>query len=60
MLFRSFKIASIVNDKGLLQLAQQKAEQIVERDLHLEQPENALLKNYLTQQHTKVGWSKIA
>ena len=56
----NFKLASIVNDKGLLQLAQQKAEQIVERDLHLEQPENALLKNYLTQKHTKVGWSKIA
>lgn len=56
----NFKLASIVNDKALLELAKTQAEQIVEQDLYLDLPENALLKNYLAAQQLKHGWSKIS
>lgn len=56
----NFKLASIVNDNTLLELAKTQAEQIVEQDLYLDLPENALLKNYLATQQLKQGWSKIS
>lgn len=56
----NFKLASIVNDKGLLEKAKEKAEQIVEQDLYLDSTENTMLKNYLSSQQLKHGWSKIS
>ena len=56
----NFKLASIVNDKALLEKAKEKAEQIVEQDLYLDSSENAMLKNYLSSQQLKHGWSKIS
>lgn len=56
----NFKIASIVSDKRLLELAKQKAEAIVEQDLYLENPLNASLKQFLQSQQLKHGWSKIS
>ncbi len=56
----NFKLASIVNDKALLEKAKEKAEKIVEQDLYLDSTENAMLKNYLSSQQLKHGWSKIS
>jgi ATP-dependent DNA helicase RecG len=56
----NFKLASIVNDKGLLELAKQKAESLVEKDLYLEQAEHQSLKNFMQSQKLKQGWSKIS
>jgi len=56
----NFKLASIVNDKALLEKAKEKAEQIVEQDLYLDSSENAMLKDYLAAQQLKHGWSKIS
>lgn len=56
----NFKLASIVNDKGLLELAKQKAESLVEKDLYLEQEAHQSLKNFMQSQKLKQGWSKIS
>jgi len=56
----NFKLASIVNDKGLLELAKQKAESLVEKDLYLEQEAHKSLKNFMQSQKLKQGWSKIS
>ncbi len=56
----NFKIASIVNDKALLELAKQKAEEIVEQDLHLNNLSNATLKQFLQSQKVTHGWGKIS
>ena len=56
----NFKLASIVNDKSILELAKQKAVSLVEDDLYLEKPENEPLKNFMQSQQMKNGWSKIS
>lgn len=56
----NFKLASIVNDKVILELAKQKAVILVENDLYLEKPENLPLKNFMQSQKMKNGWSKIS
>lgn len=56
----NFKLASIVNDKGLLELAKEKAESLVEKDLYLEQEAHQSLKNFMQSQKLKQGWSKIS
>ncbi|TAG10525.1 MAG: ATP-dependent DNA helicase RecG [Sphingobacteriia bacterium] len=56
----NFKIASIVNDKALLELAKQKAEEIVEQDLYLNNSSNATLKQFLQSQKVAYGWGKIS
>lgn len=56
----NFKIASIVNDKALLELAKQKAEEIVEQDLYLNNSANATLKQFLQSQKVAYGWGKIS
>ena len=56
----NFKLASIVNDKGLLEQAKQKAEAIVEKDLYLDDPLHLPLKQFLQTQKMKNGWSKIS
>ena len=56
----NFKLASIVNDKGLLEIAKKKAETLVEKDLTLSAPSNQSLRSFMQSQKMKNGWSKIS
>ena len=56
----NFKLASIVNDKELLEFAKTAAEQILEEDIELNLASNLPLKKYLQSQKGKTGWSKIS
>ncbi|MBY0481301.1 MAG: ATP-dependent DNA helicase RecG, partial [Chitinophagaceae bacterium] len=56
----NFKLASIVNDKGLLEKAKSVAEKLVTEDPELNMAKNLQLKNYLQSQKGKNGWSKIS
>ncbi len=55
-----FKLASIVNDKELLEEAKDTAEKIIENDPQLNSTENLALKNFLQLQKGKTVWSKIS
>ena len=56
----NFKIASIVHDKELLELARNEAEKLVEEDVELSMAKNLPLKNFLQGQRGKNGWGKIS
>ncbi len=56
----NFKLASIVNDKQLLELARYEAEKLLEEDIEISMAKNLMLKNYLQSQKGKTGWSKIS
>ncbi len=56
----NFKLASIINDRELLELAKNIAENILNKDEQLAAPENASLKNYLLSQKGKTLWSRIS
>ncbi|MEP6682144.1 MAG: ATP-dependent DNA helicase RecG, partial [Parafilimonas sp.] len=56
----NFKLASIVNDKDLLDVAKFYAEAVLSDDEELSQIKNAGLKNYLFSQKGKTLWSKIS
>jgi ATP-dependent DNA helicase RecG len=56
----NFKLASIVSDKVMLEVARTEVEKILEKDPDLSLAENLLIKNYLHQQKNKTGWGKIA
>jgi ATP-dependent DNA helicase RecG len=56
----NFKIASIVNDKELLEKARTEAEKLLEEDIKLDMAKNLLLKQFLQMQKGKNGWSKIS
>jgi ATP-dependent DNA helicase RecG len=56
----NFKLASIVADKAMLEVARSEVEKILEHDPDLELAENLLLKTFLQQQKHKTGWGKIA
>ena len=56
----NFKLASIVQDKHLLDLAKQHAESILNEDPELSLAVNLKLKNYLQQQKGQTLWSKIS
>ncbi len=56
----NFKIASIVNDKALLELARMEAEKLVGEDMELIMAKNLLLKSFLQSQKRKHGWGKIS
>ena len=56
----NFKLASIVTDKLLLDLARSTAEEILVNDPDLVSPENVQLKNHLLSQHGKTAWSRIS
>jgi ATP-dependent DNA helicase RecG len=56
----NFKLASLVNDKGILEKARLAAEKLVEEDPELLLAKNLQLKNYLQSQKGKNGWSKIS
>ncbi len=56
----NFKIASIVNDKVLLECAREEAEKLVSGDAELSMTKNLPLKTFLQSQKGKNGWSKIS
>lgn len=56
----NFKLASIVQDKQLLNLAQKLAQHIVDEDPELNLSVNLALKNYLQDQKVQTQWSKIS
>ena len=56
----NFKLASIVQDKVILEAARQAAEQILDKDPDLVLAENLRVKNYLQNQKGKTAWSKIS
>ncbi len=56
----NFKLVNIVADKPLLDLARERAEQLLEDDPTLETDPNQPLKNYLRSVAGKTAWSKIS
>ncbi len=56
----NFKLASLVNDKTLLETAKHFAEKILEQDEDLVQHQNQPIKNYLLSQKGKTVWSRIS
>ena len=56
----NFKLASIVNDKAMLEAARATVEKLLVADPDINLPEHLPVKNYLQQQKAKTKWSKIA
>jgi ATP-dependent DNA helicase RecG len=56
----NFKLANIVNDKEVLEVAKIAAEKLVEEDHTLHLAKNIELKNYLQSQKSRSGWGKIS
>jgi ATP-dependent DNA helicase RecG len=56
----NFKLANIVNDKEVLEVAKIAAEKLVEEDHTLNLAKNVELKNYLQSQKSRSGWGKIS
>jgi ATP-dependent DNA helicase RecG len=56
----NFKLASIVLDKAMLEVARGEVEKILEKDPDLILAENLLIKNFMQEQKHKTGWGKIA
>jgi ATP-dependent DNA helicase RecG len=56
----NFKLANIVQDRDLLELAREMAERVLEKDPDLTMEENRGLKAFLQGQHGKTQWSKIS
>jgi ATP-dependent DNA helicase RecG len=56
----NFKLASIVQDRPLLEIAKNMATGILEKDADLVSAENLQLKIFLQQQKNNVTWSKIS
>ena len=56
----NFKLASIVQDRPLLDLAKNFAFELLEQDPDLISAENLRLKNFLMLQEGKTAWSKIS
>jgi ATP-dependent DNA helicase RecG len=56
----NFKLANIVQDRELLELAREMAERLLEKDPDLAAEENRALKAFLQGQHGKTQWSKIS
>ncbi len=55
-----FKLASIVNDKPILEVAKIEVEKIIATDPDLAAPENESIKSFLRAAQTKTKWGKIA
>ena len=56
----NFKLASIVQDRQLLEVSKEIAERILDQDPELDSVENLLLKNFLQSKKGKTVWSKIS
>ena len=56
----NFKLASIVQDRPLLEVAKNLAAEMLEKDPDLISAENLQIKNFLQQQKGAITWSKIS
>ena len=56
----NFKLASILADKAMLEVARNTVENLLEKDPDISLEENMAIKNYLVMQKGKTKWSKIA
>lgn len=56
----NFKLASIIDDKSVLEVARYEAEQLLKEDTDIGLIKNLPLKKYLQSQKGKTGWSKIS
>jgi ATP-dependent DNA helicase RecG len=56
----NFKLASIVEDRGWLELARERVAAILDADPELEAAENRVLRSFLQAQRGKTAWSKIS
>lgn len=56
----NFKLANLVSDKEILQLAKTEAENLLQQDENLSSEQNLNVKNYLLMQKGKTAWSKIS
>lgn len=56
----NFRLANIVHDKPLLEVARNLAATLTETDPGLDSADNLQLKNFLTAQKSSVMWSKIS
>ncbi len=56
----NFKLANILNDRDLLELAREQAAAVVEADPALDSAANLRLQSFLKQQKGRVAWSKIS
>lgn len=56
----NFKLASIVQDRPLLELAKNMAAEMLEKDPELNSAENLQTKSFLQQQKGTIAWSKIS
>jgi len=56
----NFKLASLINDKAMLEVAKEQAEMLVTSDENLSLPQHERLRHYLMSQKGKTGWSKIS
>lgn len=56
----AFKLASLVADRSLLEVAREKAAQLLENDPGLESPRHARLREFLNVRKAILTWSKIS
>jgi ATP-dependent DNA helicase RecG len=56
----NFKLASLVMDRPLLELAKERAAQLLEDDIDLSKPAHHALKQFLQVRKGPVQWSKIS
>jgi ATP-dependent DNA helicase RecG len=56
----NFKLANIVSDKNILDLAKEEAELLIANDAGLEAETNMPLRLFLQVQEGKTVWSKIS
>ena len=56
----NFKLASIVQDRQLLEISKEMAERVLDKDPELISAENLHLKSFLKTQKGKTTWSKIS
>ncbi len=56
----NFRLANLLQDKDLLILAKETAENVLDRDPDLNTPENLPIRNYLKSITGKTAWSKIS
>jgi ATP-dependent DNA helicase RecG len=56
----NFKLANIVQDRALLDIAREKVAVMLEKDPDMLSADNLRVKNFLHSQKGKMGWSKIS
>lgn len=56
----NFRLANVVQDKAILEVARNEAENLLNKDPQINSAENLLLKNWLLLQKDKTLWSKVS